>query len=281
MLLFLSARGILRIHSDPENFCFQGSSSSSFPISTSARDSQLVRCHHQLVQHLDSEFSFLRAHHSAILVSRLLSSVHIVGLCGFHFSIRVEREDVVFEKDWNEFVLSMPVHQFLKMNSHSLTNFAVNRNHVTTVMSQVEILSSFASDLCSGAHHFVCTSESSIQRSEQSAFVVPLKLPSSTIWNPFTTGSPIESSISCSIWTKVQWECVHCSSFVQVHLHPSKTLRTTRGTKIQTSKWKWACRSVIRLFPASVPSNGSPVIIPFIKTPAIVPFVKTPSIMNP
>ena len=55
---------------------------------------------------------------------------------------------MLFEIDWNEFVLSMPVHQFLKMNSHSLTNSVVNRNHVSTVMSEVEILSSFARDLC-------------------------------------------------------------------------------------------------------------------------------------
>ena len=108
--------------------------------------------------------------------------------------------------------MSSFIHQFLKINSRSLTNFAANRNHVTTVMSQVEILSSFARDLCSAAQHFVCTSESSIQRSEQTVFIVSLRLPSSTIWNPFTTGSPTESSISCSIWTKIQWECVHCSS---------------------------------------------------------------------
>ena len=144
-------------------------------------------------------------------------------------------QNVVFEIDWNEFVLSMPVHQFHKMNSHSLTNFALNRNHVSSVMSEVEILSSFARDLCSTAGHFVCTSESSIQRSEQSVFTVSMKLPSSTIRNPFTTDSPMESSISCSNWTKVQWECVHCSSCVQVHLHPFKPLRTSRGTKIQTS----------------------------------------------
>ena len=68
----------------------KGSSSSSSPISTSARVLQLVRCHHLLVLHLDSEFSLdLRAHCSAILVSRLLtvlrktmiSIFHMVGPC--------------------------------------------------------------------------------------------------------------------------------------------------------------------------------------------------------
>ena len=125
---------------------------------------------------------------------------------------------------------------FLKMNSHSLTNFAVNRNHVSTVMSEVEIMSSFARDFHRTAQNFVYTSESSIQGSEQSIFVVSLEVPSSSIRNPFTTGSPIESSISCSFWTEVQWECVHCSSCVQVHLHPFKPLRTTGCTDIQTSK---------------------------------------------
>ena len=246
MFLFLSAQWILWIHSDSGNFCFQGFLIffvSHVDICT--RSPQLVRCHHQLVLHLDSQFSLnLRAHCSAITVSRLLtvlrkimiSIVHTVGLCWFHFSIQVEIENVVFEKDKNVFVLSMPIHQFLKMNSHSLTNFAVNRNHVSTVMSEVGILSSFARDFCSTAQHFVCTSESSIQRSEQSIIVVTLELSSSTIRNPFTTGSPIESSISCSFWTKVQWECVHCSPCVQVHLHPSKPLRTTGGTDIQNSK---------------------------------------------
>ena len=122
------------------------------------------------------------------------------------------------------------------MNSHSLTDFAVNRNNASTVMSEVEILSSFARDLCSTAQNFVYTSQCSIQRSEQSVFVVSLELPSSTIRNPLTTGSPIESSISCSLWANVQWECVHCSSCVQVHFHPFKPLRTTGGTDIQTSK---------------------------------------------
>ena len=108
------------------------------------------------------------------------------------------------------------MHQLVKMNSDSLTNFAVSLNHVTTIMSEVEILSPFARNLCSTAQHFVYTGESSIQRSELSVFIVFLKLPSSTIRNPFTNGSPIESSISCCLCTKTQWERVHCSSCVQV-----------------------------------------------------------------
>ena len=221
----------------------KGSSSSSFPISTSARDSPTV----SMSSPIGAEFSLdLRAHCSAIPVSRLLTvlrrtmirKVHIVGLGRFHFSTQVEIEKVVFEIDWNEIILSMPIHQFLKKNSHSLTNFTVNWNHVTTVMSKVEILSSFVRDFRSTAQNFVCTSESSIHGSEQSVLIVSLELPSSTVRNPVTTGSPTESSVSCSFWTKVQWECVHCSSCVQVHLRPTEPRRTIGGTDIQTSKRK-------------------------------------------
>ena len=84
----------------------------------------------------------------------MISIVHI-GLCRFHYSVKEEIENVFFETDWNEFLLSLPIHQFRKMNSHSLTNFAVNRNHVPTTVSEVEILSSSARDLCSTAKHFV------------------------------------------------------------------------------------------------------------------------------
>ena len=59
---------------------------------------QLVRCHHQMLQHVDSGLSLdLQAHCSAILVSRLLSVVHLVGFCGLHFSVQVGTENIVLE----------------------------------------------------------------------------------------------------------------------------------------------------------------------------------------
>ena len=273
MFLFLSARWILWIHSDSGNFCFQGFLFFLVPhcdICTRFPNWFDVITNWFFVS-VQSFSLALRAQCSC----HPLSIVHIVGLCRFHFSIQVEIENVVFEIYWNEFVLSMPILQFLKMNPHSLTNVAVNGKHVSTVMSEVEILSSFAHDFCSTAQNFVYTSESSIQRSEQSVFIVSPELQRSTIRNPFTTGSPIESSISCSFWTKAQWECVHCSSCVQLQLHPFKPLRTTGGTDIQTSKRKCAFGSVIRLFPTLVPPNRTP----FIKTPALVPFVTIPTIV--
>ena len=72
-----------------------------------------------------------------MLDSRLPRALRkIVGFCGFHLSSHVEVENVVLEIYKNELDSSIPIHQFPKLSSHSLTNFAVNRNHVTTVMSQ-------------------------------------------------------------------------------------------------------------------------------------------------
>ena len=67
-----------------------------------------------------------------------------------------------------------------------MANFAVHWNHETTVGSQIKILTSFARDFSSTAQHIVYTSESSIQRSEQSVSAVTLKLLSSTIRNTLT-----------------------------------------------------------------------------------------------
>ena len=81
---FLSACWILWIHSDSGNFSFRERVPRllRFPFRHLHEIPQLVRCHHRWVLHLDSEFSLdLRAHCSTILVSRLLSIVHIVGLC--------------------------------------------------------------------------------------------------------------------------------------------------------------------------------------------------------
>ena len=102
--------------------------------------------------------------------SRLLRVVRkIVGVCRFHISAQVELENVVFEIYWNELFSSLSGQQFLETTSHLLTHFAVNGNHVTTVMSQIEIFSSFARDLCS-------TAQPSVQRSKQTVFIVTLDI---------------------------------------------------------------------------------------------------------
>ena len=144
----------------------------------------------------------------------------------------------VLDVDRDELFSAVPIHQTLDMYPHFLTNFAVHRKHESTVPSPTEILSSFARDFSSIAQHFVYTSEASVQRSTQTIFIVTLKLPSSTIRDTLTTGFSIKSPISHSIWTEVQWKCVHCRSCVQVHLHPFKPLWTTHCTNVKTSKWK-------------------------------------------
>ena len=210
---------------------YNKSSSSSFPMSTSARNSPTVSMSSPMGA--TSRFKVFVGLTSALLChsrfpaadcSSLDNAQRRSNCCDFTSRAWVEIQNV-FEIEWEEFARSIPVHQVPKMNCHSLTNFAVNRTHVSTIVSEVEILSSFARDFWRTAQHFVCTSESSIQRSEQSVFVVSLELSICNFRNPFTTGSPI-----------VQWEEVHCSFCVQFHFHPFKPLRTTGGTGIQTSK---------------------------------------------
>ena len=53
----------------------------------------------------------------------------------------------------------MLIHHFLKMSSQSLTNFAVNRNHVTTVVSQIEVLLSLHA-ISATLHNTWCASMS-------------------------------------------------------------------------------------------------------------------------
>ena len=130
MFLFLSTCG--GIHSDSGNLLLpKVLHLPHFPFRHLHEVLQSVPCHHLLAQRLDSKFSLdLRAHCSAILVSRLLSIVHIVGFCGNYFSVQAEIENVVFGTNCNMIVLFIQAHQFLEVISHSSTNFAVNRDHV-------------------------------------------------------------------------------------------------------------------------------------------------------
>ena len=140
-------------------------SSSSFPVSTSARDSttwldvittgcyisiQSCRWTHERTA-LPYSFPDCRL----FFATKCSASFTLLVFCRLHFSVQVELESVVLEIDWNEIVPSIPFHQFLKMSSHSLTKFAVNRNHVTTIVSQIEVLLSFVRDLCCTAQHLV------------------------------------------------------------------------------------------------------------------------------
>ena len=108
-------------------------------------------------------------------------------------------DSVVFKIHGNELASSMSVHQFLKMGSHfdqfCCESGSCSRRHVPkrTLCSLLHAISAALTQ------HFAYTRESSVQRSEQTVFVVSLNLQSSTIRNPFTTDCPIESSMSCSI----------------------------------------------------------------------------------
>ena len=74
-----------------------------------------------------------------------------------------------------ELCSSVPIHQFLGIHPHCLTYFAVHWNHETTVVSQVEIMSSLARDFCCTTQCSAYTNESSVQMSKKTDFIVSLK----------------------------------------------------------------------------------------------------------
>ena len=51
-----------------------------------------------------------------------------------------------------------------------------NLDHVTTIVSRLDIFLSLARDLCSTAQQLVCIRESSIQNSGQTVFIISLKI---------------------------------------------------------------------------------------------------------
>ena len=156
------------------------------------------------------------------------------------------------------------------MISHSLTNFAVNRDHVPTIVSQLEILSSLARGLCSAAQHLVYINESAVQKSEQTLFHRLLgtaklhHLESIHHWLFDRIFHLLlhrgESSMGmCSL----QLLCPGSSS-------PIQTASDFPRHQDLNTQVKVSLRNVVRLFPTFVPSNQAPVIIPFIITPAIM-----------
>ena len=96
-------------------FDSRGSSSSSFPTSTCARDSPAgsmlspigatSRC--RVFLGLQSALLCHPRFPAADTSSHktMISIIHIVGLCRFHFSVQVEMKNVIFEIDWSEFFL--------------------------------------------------------------------------------------------------------------------------------------------------------------------------------
>ena len=145
-------------------------------------------------------------------------------------------------------------HQFLKVSSHSLTNFAVYRDHVSTIT--------------------VCTPVSLPFRDRSKPFRFHRILGIAKIhhqesihrWQSgriFHLLPPLHQSF---------WECVHCSSCVQVHLHTIQTASDFSQVKMSLRNG----HTCLPNFRAIQPNS-----IPFIITPAIIPFIMTPAIMKP
>ena len=86
----------------------------------------------------------------------------MVGLSvDFTTRFQVEIENGVFEIDWNEFVLSMPNHQFLIMKSHSLTIFSCEPGSCIPLHA-----------ISAALHNTLCT---------------PVSLPFTELSNPFSS----------------------------------------------------------------------------------------------
>ena len=78
-----------------------------------------------------------------------LNSAQHLSHCGLlQTSLPVQGEigSVILETHWNKVVISIFIKQFLEMNSHLLTNFAVSRNQVTSVVFYIEVLLFFTRD---------------------------------------------------------------------------------------------------------------------------------------
>ena len=71
---------------------------------------------------------------------------HLSHCAFFQTVLQLEIGSIILETNWNELVLSNFIQQLLKMNSHSMTNFVLSRNHVTTITFHIEVLLFFASD---------------------------------------------------------------------------------------------------------------------------------------
>ena len=81
----------------------------------------------------------LRAHCSAILVSRLLSVVRIIGFCGFHLSVQVEFENVVFEIHGNEFVSSTGSFNRRHVPSRNMVDLCTRSNHSRRILETAQL----------------------------------------------------------------------------------------------------------------------------------------------
>ena len=58
--------------------------------------------------------------------------------------LKKEKEDVVLDVDWDELFSSVPSRQSVEVHPRFMATVAVHWKHETTVGSQVEIFSSFA-----------------------------------------------------------------------------------------------------------------------------------------
>ena len=129
------------------------SSSSSCPVSTSARDSPTGSMSSPMGT--ATRFRVVVGFTNALLCHTRFPTVDSLSQntarhlshCGF-----LQTSLLGSDRNWeyhSQDKLERPFHKrstISQMNSHSLTNFTVSRNHVTTIVSHIEVLLFFARD---------------------------------------------------------------------------------------------------------------------------------------
>ena len=177
MFLFLSASWILRIHSVSGHFCFQN-----FLI--------FFVSHFDICTRFPNWFDVINNWNCISIRSFRWTYEHTAMSSPFpdcssydndqyrsnFWSLSISLLETsrnwkyCFEIDWNEFILSVAVQQFLKVSSPFLTNFTVNRNHVVTVL--LEEKTHVVLGTRSLQHKTLCT---------------PMSLPFRDLSNPFSS----------------------------------------------------------------------------------------------
>ena len=140
-----------------------------------------------------------------------------------------------------------------------MANFAVHWNHETTVASQLEFLPSFCKRFLQHCTTFVYASESSVQRTTQTIFIVTLTLLTTGCSN-LPSPAPSGAKFNGHVFTAAP-----VNKFIFTHSTASD-YSWHQDQNFQVKMSLVSCRK----FHPNMPSNRTPVIIPFIATPAII-----------
>ena len=210
MFLFLSTCGILRVPSCSGNLCFQWL----FIFIVSHFD--IFTEHSNVIKNWDQIYvqSFRWTYERGALPYSFPSCQELFAILVFVDSTscaQIEIEDAVFGVDWNELFLP---YQLTYVSTCILISWPMLL--CTGIVKpppdpKIEIVSSVARDFSGTAQHLVCTA--------QTVFHLNLETAKLHHQESIHHWQSDKTSISCFIWTEVQWTCVHCRCCVQLLSH--------------------------------------------------------------